>query len=560
MLLDYDIYTLLAQVGILNCLKGLFDQQMLLFKRLVNCVLTSSCNKEEFPFNLSSRKKVQYYLVKKLSLLLGIYLLDFTNIDHMSGFQKQFILQFLPNAIKIYRSFPVLLSDWMHQWSREPQYYSHLIEEKGLSDEYEEKIRCPAYAVIIKVLFSLSVKSEAIEDAFVKLIEILGNETNSVFQEWMSDSKMANLFNAKFTNLYVNELCLVKETSTANKGNPNIEHYIFFIKLYLEILSRLSDAQKKELLSSFVSDFLRKIYSDYQTASDIVLNFYCTMFETILEVSPELVKNTLVLDVFCEDSFLSLLKLVCFQSEEAEIRTLAFFKHILESRDEQLITRYFCQNEKIESNNSLGPIADELRLKTMYISQLSPTYSEKLLSCNFKSIIEKFQTNRKFCPISKPKGYAYASSKTAPQIINTFLLTFFQNTSEMNQLLCSLILNLLMFSDFKVNLLCETQGNNGSNEMKLILDFLYEAYYYYHLIILDLKERKYQTMDSVPSSDCERSYLIPSEDFLKQLSFTHTVGCNDPIDSKALTENMQIFYDFFHNLYYCHKVNKILLR
>lgn len=560
MILDYDVYTLLAQVGILNCLKALFDQQMLLFKRLVNCVLTSSCNQEELPFNLNSKKKAQYLVIKKLSLLLGLYLLDFTNIDYMSGFQKQFILQFLPNAIEIYRKFPVLLSDWIRQWSQESHYYSHLIEQKGLSDEYEKKTRCPPYAVITKVLFYSSVKNEAIEQAFVKLIEILGNESNPVFREWMSDCDMADLFNTKCISLYANELNLAKETSKENKANSNIENYIFFIKLYLKILPQVSEAQKKQLLSSFMNDVLRKIYLDYQIVSAIVFNFYCTTLETILKFSPEIVEDNLVLNIFCDDSFLKFLKFMCFQSEEAELRVLEFFNHIVESRNKQLITRYFCQDEKIETSNALSSIADELRVKAMYISQISSTYLEKLLSCNLKSIIEKFQTNRNLSSISTPNGYLYASSKIAPQIINAFLLTFFQNKSELNQLLCSLILNLLTFGDIKIYLLCETTGNNRSNEMKLILDFLYEAYYYYHLMILDMKERKYRTMNSVPSSACEHSYLIPTEDFLEHLSFTHLVGCNDVINSKTLTENMQIFYDFFHNLYYCHKVNKILVR
>lgn len=547
MLLEHDIYYLLARIGILKIPRGLFDQQILLFKRLVNNLLTEHETNAMLPLVKALRNPKT---ADKVSKCLGIYLIEYTNYDEMNIFHLNFIVSFIPKVLKAYSKFPQLLEIWLQYLYRDVINIEALTGQNSVSSETLNSRKCfPLYDLLYSLLFTEDCKDQIIETYFIELIIILNNKEYPFLFQWLHQfSDISKCFINRFTYIF-NEGCI-------GKNELNILEYQRFLMAFSKVLVSLSLEFREQCLLDFEMQFFSKILQHNEDRNSYVIySFLIKTIDTLLPFISNSIFKDFITELFHNKIFSEKLN-ECFSQpkySECKIMFLKMFNKILKTKCCNLVKDLFCFKDRITGKKMAQHKTNKILLiKAMQISKLK--YYNNESQDNFLSTLQKFQAKS-----VQDEYLVYDDQKLIPRLISESLLTFFQNEYEFNEFLIALIINLLSFERGIIYNIYSKDTDSKYSDMQNIMEFLFDAFLNYNDMINEHNDRKYLTMNSATTSkNDQHEYLRPTAIFLERLSPLECNIVTSSVNHGSLKMNMNCFQNLFINMYYCIKIRNII--
>lgn len=548
LLLEHDLYYLLANLGILKIPRALFDQQILLFKRLVNNLLIEHETNAMLPLvkALQNPKTAE-----KVSKCFGIYLVEYTNYDEVNIFHLNFIVSFIPKILKVYKRFPRLLEIWLQYLCQDVITIETLTGQIALPLEHglDNRKYFPLYDLLYSLLFTEDCKDQIIETYFLELIVILNNSEFPFLFQWLRQfSDISRCFINRFAYIF-NEACI-------GQDERNILEYQRFLMAFNKVLVSLSLEFREQCLLDFELQFFSKLLQHTEADnSNIVYIFLIKTIDAMLPFISNSIFKDFITELFQSKIFSQRLD-DCFSQpkySECKILFLALFNKILETNCSHLVKDLFCFKDRIkEKKKSSCKPNKNLLMKAMQIFKLK--YNEGERQNSFLSILQKFQAKS-----PQDEYLVYDDEKLIPRLISESLLTFFQNKYECNKLLIALVINLLSFERGIIYNVYSKDVRSKYSDIENIMEFLFDAFLNYNDMINEHNERKYLTMDSAMiSQNDQHEYLRPTPKFLERLSpLECNIGTSD-VNHGSLILNMNCFQDFLNDIFYCIKIRHII--
>lgn len=535
----------MERIGILKIPRGLFDQQILLFKRLMNNLLSEHETNAMLPLVKALRNPKT---ADKVSRCIGIYLIEYTNYDEMNIFHLNFIVSFIPKVLKVYSKFPQLLDIWLQYLYRDVINIDSLTFQNATSFEALDSKKCfPLYDLLYSLMFTEDCKDQIIETYFIELIVILNNKECPFLFQWLHHfSNIPKCFINRFTYLF-NESC-------RGRNELNVLEYQRFLTAFSKVLVLLSSEFQEQFLLDFEKQFFSKILQHNEIHNSyIIYSFLIKTIDTMLNFISSSIFKDFIAELFQNKIFSRRLD-ECFSHpkySECKIMFLKMFNKILETKCYYLVKDLFCFSDRIRGKTTNQSKTNKnLQIKAMQISKLGYHNHES----QFLSILQKFQAT----PI-QDEYLVYDDQKLIPRLISQSLLTFFQNEYDSNKILIALIINLLSFERGIIYNVYFKDIYSKYSDIQNIMDFLFDAFLNYDDMINEHNDRKYLTMNSATSSKNDRhEYLKPTTIFLEKLSNT---ACNidtSSVNHESLNMNMNCFQNLFINTYYCIKIRNII--
>ena len=547
LLLEHDIYYLLANLGIIRIPRTLFDQQILLFKRLVNNLLIEHETNAMLPLVKALRNPKT---AEKVSKCLGIYLVEYTNYDEVSIFHLNFIVSFIPKILKVYKRFPRLLEKWLQFLCQDVITVESLTGQNTLPLEHglDNRKFFPLYDLLYSLLFTEDCKDEIVETYFLELIVILNNSECPFLFQWLHKfSDISRCFINRFTYIF-NETC-------TGKDNNNILEYQRFLMAFNKVLVLLSLEFQAQCLIDFELQFLSKLLQHNEADnSNIVYRFLIKTIDTMLPFISNSIFKDFITELFQNKIFSQWVDNCFSQPEYSECKNmfLTLFNKIIKTNSYHIVKDLFCFKDKIKENKKPS-YNKNLLIKAMQISKLK--YNDVDMQSKFLSILQKFQNK----PL-QDEYLVYDDEKLIPRLISESLLTFFQNKYEFNKLLIVLVINLLSFHRGIIYNVYSKDVRSKYSDIENIMEFLFDAFLNYNEMINEQNERKYLTMNSAMISQNDKhEYLRPTEKFLERLSPRNYNLDISNVNHGSLTMNMNCFQEFFNDIFYCIKIRHIIM-
>lgn len=548
LLLEHDLYYLLANLGILKIPRALFDQQILLFKRLVNNLLIEHETNAMLPLVKALRNPKT---AEKVSKCFGIYLVEYTNYDEVNIFHLNFIVSFIPKILKVYKRFPRLLEIWLQYLCQDVITSETLTGQNALPLEHglDNRKYFPLYDLLYSLLFTEDCKDQIIETYFLELIVILNSSECPFLFQWLRQfSDISRCFINRFTYIF-NEACI-------GQDERNIIEYQRFLMAFNKVLVSLSLEFREQCLLDFELQFSSKLLQHIGADnSNIVYIFLIKTIDAMLPFISNSIFKDFITELFQSKIFSQRLD-DCFSQpkySECKIMFLALFNKILETNCCHLVKDLFCFKDRIkEKKKSSFKPNKNLLIKAMQISKLK--FNEGERENSFLSILQKFQTKS-----LQDEYLVYDDQKLIPRLISESLLTFFQNKYECNKLLIALVINLLSFERGIIYNVYSKDVRSKYSDIENIMEFLFDAFLNYSDMINEHNERKYLTMNSaLISQNDQHEYLRPTAKFLERLSpLDCNIGTSD-VNHGSLIMNMNCFQDFLNDIFYCIKIRHII--
>lgn len=548
-LLDHNFMTLLAMIGILNSLQIIFDQQILLLKRLLKSLLVSNCvlNGEASSSIPVSR------IIPAISQCLGIFLADFTNLRAMNLTQLKFIKNILPSVLSVYEKYPIFIEMWLRIYCHQRETFVHLTE-KGYSlfeNDYDNCEFLPIYEILYSILFVDKGFDCEIGSYFSRLVRLLSNETrdtDACKRKWLVQySDIPAIFISEFIKQY--------ELSISDSNTSAVKEYQKYLIILLDVVANSFPAFQEKCLRIYEEEFFLFIWKSRRSCTSTLFEYSLVTIECMLSYLERPVFQRFVLSIFEESILLELL----FDEKHLQTSTHYLEKFfqlmnqiILKDTTSSIVKNLFCSKGQADVDYTDANLIKRLRIKAMkvYQNEFIRSLYERETSNTIMRINSHF-TKRCLEHILEFDG-----SKIIPQMINSTLLSFFQNKPAINKVLGEIIINLLTY---KSGCISHVLGNNECMDLCYILDFLVEAFLEYGDTISAYQDKKYQTIDSARTSDIEEhEYLRPNKRLLDSLSFQIPSQSTMLIEHDTLITNMQNFQEFYMSMYFCCNVRHII--
>lgn len=543
LLLENDLFYLLAELGILKITKEVFDQQMILFKRLVNnlvCDQNESC-----PLPLINALQ-NPTIVNMISQCLGIYLLEYTKYDEMTIFHFNFVVNFLPKILEVYKKFPGLLETWL-------QYISQKVlsneRSHGLNslkfDCLDNRKRFALYDLLFSLMFTEDCQDPVIEEYFLELILILNNSQFPFLFVWLQQfSNIIQCFVNRFTKIF--------DVACKKEGYCILE-YQRFLRVFCKILLSFPSEYQKKCLTDFDIQFFQKCLDYNDEDNPVVFNFVIKTIQSMLPFASEIIFEEFIEKAFQNNNFTKIITNCFFKNQYlgTDIMALTLFNDIIEANHIALIQCLFCSKDTKAYTTDLARPNEEFRIKAMQVSRME--YTDEYFPDTYSLyILKKFEG--KYAPVHY---LIYNSEKLIPRLISENLLTYFQNNNDCNKLLSTLVVNILSFGGGKICNICSNDTRSEFCDIEHISEFLFEAFLNYSDMIIEHNQKKYQTMSSTTAFQ-KHEYLRPTTKFLSTLSSIEYKAANATIDQELLTKNMNSFLKLFNEIFFCIKIRQII--
>lgn len=478
-ILESEVFEYVTEIDLQAAPVELFDQQILLFKRLM--IALSYTEKEWFQEILISRKSFKFQVANCTQNFLN----SFTKCT-LSNIQKTFLEQFLDRLLKLYECEPVFLSCW--------------IDEHINNIDTNQKGELPIYDLIQNVFFTRPPDC--------------GFATSAMSRFMQLSSKIPRLELWIFHNSNLAECLiqtLVEILQVPSLLLSNYEKYKKISDFYIKLIISGTSEGISELYVHIFEKLLMSILTSNNL--DVTLNFHIWLCLYVKHFANTPVLEYFNLRLFNSGEYMNSVKKLYFSDERYII--LDFILSVL-IHSPLLTAALMCEERTFDicefqiNHQQLN----DLRTMAMEVSRSdSSTTIRKVLSQTFLAAKnQKIKEENKNCLL-------YSSKKFYPSLLSHSLVNFFRNTSSYNQKLTKVISELLHCRDSGtiINAFFDKPSINGVIilDMCRITNFLYEAYTAYDALIVKLKIDKYGTMESGSFKGNQLyEYLQPKAEFL----------------------------------------------
>ncbi|CCE85534.1 Piso0_005138 [Millerozyma farinosa CBS 7064] len=544
--LQNDVYILLGSLGILNVPRRIFDQQILLLKRLVNCLLSDDASHRPIV------QAMNYQRIKQnVAKCFGLYSVDFTCYDDMDTAQKSFVMSLIPKIISIYDKYPAILQFWLDELCHDYSVSECLRRRASLMmlPDLGEWKYFPLYDLLYSMLVSKkNVDQEFAETQFLALIAVLRKNSSPSFLKWLQ--KYADI-----PGCFLSKIIEEFNKTLPDNHRTNLKSFRSLILVYFKVAQLLPQSLKEQYLRTIREEFIYKVLEFYVSEKAISAFYHGTMVvELSLSFSNDIVFYQHILTVLNSDTWCSIVtSLVRSEARLTfKLTMLKLLDNIIKTNNINLIREVFCFSEPLVGNCQAPQ--GSLRVQAMKVAKCQLDESKIDFANSFLQILEKARSSKK----NGVANYIYDNNKVASYLINSIAINFFQNHPECNLVLHRILVSLLSLQNGYINNICSNDVENYPSDLKLIIDFLYQAFLNYSDMIIEYREKKYQTMNSAKTfNNDEQEFLRPTIQFLEQLSSPDFDIPATDIDFELLSANMINFQKFFVDIYFCCKLRDL---